>query len=29
VVTLKHLFDSVIFALLTAAIFGWLWPKSL
>jgi hypothetical protein len=29
VVTLKHLFDSVIYALLTAAIFGWLWPKSL
>ena len=28
-VTLKHLFDSVIFALLTAATFGWLWPKSL
>jgi hypothetical protein len=29
VVTLKHLFDSVIYALLTAAIFSWLWPKSL
>jgi hypothetical protein len=29
VVTFKHLFDSVIFALLTAGIFGWLWPKSL
>ena len=29
VVTLKHIFDSVIYALLTAAIFGWLWPKSL
>jgi hypothetical protein len=29
VVTLKHLFDSLIYALLTAAIFGWLWPKSL
>ena len=27
VVTLKHLFDSVIFALLTAGTFGWLWPK--
>ena len=27
VVTLKHLFDSLIFALLTAATFGWLWPK--
>ena len=29
VVTLKHLFDSVIYALLTAATFAWLWPKSL
>ncbi len=29
VVTLKHLFDSVIYALLTATTFGWLWPKSL
>ena len=29
VVTFKHLFDSLIFALLTAATFGWLWPKSL
>jgi len=29
VVTFKHLFDSVIFAALTAATFGWLWPKSL
>src|SRR4029450_8479102 len=29
VVTLKHLFDSVIYAVLTAGIFGWLWPKSL
>lgn len=28
-VTFKHLFDSVIFAVLTAATFGWLWPKSL
>jgi hypothetical protein len=27
-VTLKHLFDSVIYAALTAATFGWLWPKS-
>ena len=27
VVTLKHLFDSLIFALLTAAAFAWLWPK--
>jgi hypothetical protein len=29
VVTFKHLFDSLIYALLTAAVFGWLWPKSL
>src|ERR1700745_131278 len=29
VVTLKHLFDSVIYAVLTAGTFGWLWPKSL
>ena len=29
VVTCKHLFDSVIYALLTAGTFGWLWPKSL
>ena len=29
VVTLKHLLDSVIYAVLTAGIFGWLWPKSL
>jgi hypothetical protein len=29
VVTLKHLFDSLIFAGLTAGTFGWLWPKSL
>jgi hypothetical protein len=27
VVTLKHLFDSLIFAGLTAATFAWLWPK--
>lgn len=27
VVTSKHLFDSVIFAALTATTFGWLWPK--
>jgi len=24
--TIKHLFDSLIFALFTAGIFGWLWP---
>ena len=27
VVTFKHLFDGLIFALLTAATFAWLWPK--
>lgn len=27
VVTFKHIFDSLIYALLTAGIFGWLWPK--
>jgi hypothetical protein len=26
-VTLKHLFDGVIYALLTAGTFAWLWPK--
>ena len=29
IVTFKHLFDSLIYALLSAAIFAWLWPKSL
>ena len=29
VVTFKHLFDSVVYAALTAGTFGWLWPKSL
>jgi hypothetical protein len=28
VVTLKHLFDSLAYALLTAALFGWVWPKA-
>jgi hypothetical protein len=28
-VTLKHLFDGVIYALLTAGTFAWLWPKSI
>jgi len=28
VVTFKHLFDSVIYAVLTAGTFGCLWPKS-
>jgi hypothetical protein len=26
-VTFKHLLDAVIYALLTAGTFGWLWPK--
>jgi hypothetical protein len=26
IVTVKHIFDSLIFSLLTAAVFGWLWP---
>src|SRR5262249_18545932 len=29
VVTFKHLLDGLIYALLTAAAFAWLWPKSL
>jgi len=29
VVTGKHLFDSVIYAALTAVTFSWLWPKAL
>jgi hypothetical protein len=29
VVTFKHVFDSLIYAALTAGTFGWLWPKSL
>jgi len=29
IVTLKHIFDSMIYAALTAGTFGWLWPKSL
>ena len=28
-VTLKHVFDGLVYALLTAATFAWLWPKSL
>ena len=27
VVTFKHLFDALVYALLTAAVFAWLWPK--
>jgi len=26
-VTLKHVFDGLVYALLTAGTFGWLWPK--
>jgi len=26
-VTFKHLFDGLVYALLTAGTFGWLWPK--
>ena len=26
-VTLKHIFDGLIYGLLTAGTFGWLWPK--
>ena len=29
VVTFKHVFDSLVYAVLTAGTFGWLWPKSL
>jgi len=29
VVTIKHLIDSVIYAVITAGTFGWLWPKPL
>ena len=25
--TLKSMFDALIYALLTAGVFGWLWPK--
>ncbi len=27
VVTMKHVFDGLIYGLLTAGTFGWLWPK--
>ena len=26
-VTLKHIFDGLIYSLLTAGVFGWLWPS--
>ena len=29
VVTFKHLFDALIYALLTAGVFAWLWPKAI
>ena len=25
--TLKHVFDGVVYALVTAGVFGWLWPS--
>jgi hypothetical protein len=25
--TLKSMFDGLIYALLTASVFGWLWPR--
>lgn len=25
-ITLKHIFDGLVYALLTAGVFGWLWP---
>jgi hypothetical protein len=25
--TLKHMFDGLVYALLTAGVFGWLWPR--
>ena len=25
--TLKHVFDGVVYGLLTAGVFGWLWPQ--
>jgi hypothetical protein len=24
--SLKHIFDGLVYALLTAGVFGWLWP---
>jgi hypothetical protein len=26
-ITLKHVFDGLVFGLLTAGTFGWLWPR--
>jgi hypothetical protein len=25
--TFKHVFDGLVYALLTAGVFGWLWPE--
>jgi hypothetical protein len=25
--TIKHVFDGLVFSLLTAGTFGWLWPR--
>ena len=25
--SMKHLFDGLIYGLLTAGVFGWLWPS--
>jgi hypothetical protein len=25
--TLKNLFDGLVYALVTAGVFGWLWPR--
>ncbi len=27
IVTLKELFDGIVYGLLTAGTFGWLWPR--
>ena len=26
-ITVKHIFDGLVYALLTAGVFGWLWPS--
>ncbi len=26
-ITIKHLFDGLVYSLLTAGVFGWLWPN--
>jgi hypothetical protein len=25
--TIKHMFDGLVYALLAAGVFGWLWPR--